>query len=217
MSFHGPAESEALHKKLKDADIGPLSEADDYAVREKMRALDQFFSKRLKARYKIEVQFGKNRSAQKPFSGALSLFLSGTKIHGGGDEKLYLCPRADCGKIIYPNERLGANVMCRSCEMMWDEKALIGELLFVLTTQKWAEVILRYFALLDHNADIYLKYHPTDIRYKTTMELARDRGGEALSVARKNRGLHIYPLKNIITDTSAGADLYARLLAFIRA
>lgn len=217
MSFHGPAESEALQKKLAEADVGPTSESDNHALKEKMRALDQFFAKRLKAKFKIEVQFGKNRSAHKPFAGALSIFLSGTKLHGGGDEKLYLCPRKDCGKIIFPNERLGATVMCRACETMWDEKAITGELLFVLPTQKWAEVILRHFALVDHNADIYLKYHPTDIRYKAAMEIARSRGGDAIRVARENRGLHVYPLKNIIKDTSGGADLYKRLLAFITA
>ena len=47
------------------------------------------------------------------------------------------------------------------------------------------------------------------------MEMARARGGEHIAKARVNRGLHIYPLKNIITDTKNGADLYKRFLAFI--
>jgi hypothetical protein len=105
--------------------------------------------------------------------------------------------------------------MCRECEMMWDEKKVIGEKLFKLTPKNWAHVILRYYVLLNHRADIYVKYHPTDIRYKTAMEMARDRGGEELLKARGTRGLHIYPLANIIKDVSAGADLYKRFLAFI--
>jgi hypothetical protein len=49
------------------------------------------------------------------------------------------------------------------------------------------------------------------------MEVAKGMGGEALNEARAARGLHIYPLKNIIKDTSAGAQLYDRFLAFIKA
>jgi len=48
------------------------------------------------------------------------------------------------------------------------------------------------------------------------MEMARSRGGEAVNKARNNRGLHIYPLKNIIKDTSNGADMYKRILSFIK-
>jgi hypothetical protein len=47
--------------------------------------------------------------------------------------------------------------------------------------------------------------------------VARNRGGEEIRKARKNRGLHIYPLKNIIKDTGNGAQLYERILAFITA
>lgn len=220
--FHGAQQSDELRKRLEAAKLRgempePLSDSEQHALTERMRALDKFFAKRVQARYKIEVQFGKERSTWQPCAGAVSFYLSGTKLHGGGDEKLYLCPRDDCSGIIFPNERLGANVMCRACEMMWDENNLVGELLFRLTPQAWATVILRYFTMLEHNADIYVKYHPTDIRYQTQMEMARKRGGEEVVKARKNRGLHIYPLKNIIKDTSNGADLYKRILAFIRA
>lgn len=223
--FHGPEQSEALQKKLAggfegDEYVSPippeeLTEAEADAVKEKMAALDRFFGKRVVARYKIEMQFGKDRSTWKPFAGAMSLFLSGSKLHGGGDEKLYLCAREDCRGVIFPGERLGGSVMCRTCEMMWDENDLVGELLFKLTPQDWATVIHRMFVKLDHNADIYVKYHQTDIRYQAALEMARKRGGEEINKARKNRGLHIYPLKNIIRDTSAGAQLYDRFLAFI--
>jgi hypothetical protein len=216
--FHGPEQSEKLYDALeKDQqfEVGELSEDESIAVRERMAALDRFFQKRVVARYKIEVQFGKGRSTWKPFAGAISLFLSGSMLHGGGDEKLYLCPREDCRGIIFPNERLGAQVMCRSCEMMWNENDLVGELLFKLVPRDWATVIHKLFVKLDHNADIYLKYHQTDIRYKAAMEVAKKRGGEEIAKARKNRGLHIYPLKNIIRDTGAGAQLYDRFFAFI--
>jgi len=220
--FHGPEESEALRKRIEtDQEKGisraPMSAEEQHAVKEKMAALDAFFSKRIDAQYKVELQFGKERSTWKPFPGAMSLYLSGSKLNGGADEKLYLCPRDDCSGVIYPKERLGPSVMCRSCEMMWNESKLIGELLFRLTPQDWATVILRCFMRLENRADIYVKYHPTDIRYQTEMEIAKKRGGEAVNKARSNRALHIYPLANIIKDTSNGADLHKRILAFITA
>lgn len=215
--FHGTAESEALYKSLNQSDLGDISDAEQALVSKKMEALDKFFAKRLDAKYKVEVLFGKERSTWKPCAGALSIYLSGTKLHGGGDEKLYLCPRKDCGGVIFPNERLGGTVMCRKCEVMQAENDLVGELLFRLTPKDWAHVILKYYVKLDHNADIYLKYHPTDIRYKAAMEIARNRGGEEINKARKNRGLHIYPLNRIVRDVSNGADLYDRFLSFITA
>lgn len=112
---------------------------------------------------------------------------------------------------------MGSQVLCTKCNRVHNENTLVGELLYRLTTPDWAHVILKHFVTLEHNADIYLKYHPTDVRYQTMMELARSRGGEHIALARKNRGLHIYPLRNIVVDTKNGADLYKRILAFITA
>lgn len=221
--FHGPAASAALYEAHEQQDI-ELSEAETKAVTEKLAALKKFFGEKVQAKYKIEVQFGKARSTWKPFHGAMSLYLSGTKLNGGGDEKLYLCPREDCYGIILPIDRVVeetkqgkaiARVPCPSCQVMWAENALVGELFFNLPAKAWAEAVLKMFARLDHNADIYLKYHPDDIRYKASLELARHTGGEELGKARRQRGLHIYPLKNIIKDSGAGAQLYDRFLAFI--
>jgi hypothetical protein len=220
--FHGAEQSAELREKLeehrrKGTVPDAMSADEEHAVGEQMKAIDAFFAKRVDATYKIEIQFGKERSMMRPFAGALSLYLSGTKLNGGGDEKLYLCPKEGCKGIIYPKERLGAQVMCRECEMMWPENSLIGELFFRLTAQDWASVLLNYFQRLEHRADIYLKYHPTDIRAQTEAEIAGKKKGELVNKARNSRGLHIYPLRNIIRDTSNGADLYGRFKAFITA
>jgi len=223
--FHGPEASSVLYASHEQQDI-ELSEAETQAVVEKLASLKKFFGDKIDARYKIEIQFGKARSSWKPFHGAMSLYLSGSKLNGGGDEKLYLCPRDDCSGIILPIERFVeetptgqaiARVPCPSCQIMWKENVLVGELFFNLTPKGWAEAVLKMFARLDHNADIYLKYHREDIRYKVALELAKHSGGEILSKARTTRGLHIYPLANIIKDTGAGAQLYDRILAFINA
>lgn len=223
--FHGSTESADLYKSHDQHDI-QLSDDEARAVGERLKALKKFFGEKISARYKIEIQFGKARSTWKPFHGAMSLYLSGSKLNGGGDEKLYLCPRNDCSGIILPIERFVeetkggkaiARVPCPACQTMWAENDLVGELLFNLTPKDWALAVLKMFARLEHNADIYLKYHRDDIRYQASLELARHSGGELLSKARKSRGLHIYPLKNIIKDTGAGAQLYERFLAFINA
>ena len=216
--FHGPEQSEKLRKAVEERMPTKVSDDELEAISKKMSQFDELFDGRdLTATYKIELQFGKNRSAHNmtPFAGAMSLFLSGTKFDGGGDEKLYMCPKEGCTGVLFPNERISGTIMCRECEMMWDEKLVIGEKLLKLTPINWAHLLVRYYVLLDHRADIYVKYHPTDIRYKTALEMARDRGGEELWKARGSRGLHIYPLINIIKDVSAGSTLYERFLAFI--
>ena len=216
--FYGPEQSEALQKAMESREFeSQLDEHELAVVEEKIKALQSIFAERIEAKYKVEAHFGKNRSTWKPFAGALSLYISGTKLNGGGDEKIFICPRDDCQGIIFPKERMGGTVLCRSCEMLWDEKKLVGELFFNLAARNWAHVILKWMMKLDMNADIYLKYHPTDIRYKAAMEVARGRQGEEIGKARKNRGLHIYPLKNIIKDTGNGANLYDRIFAFITA
>jgi hypothetical protein len=223
--FHGPGASADVYEEHEQHDI-ELSDDEALAVAERLKALKKFFGEKVSARYKIEVQFGKARSTWKPFHGAMSIYLSGTKLNGGGDEKLYLCPRDDCDGIILPIDRFVeetkggqaiARVPCPSCQTMWAENDLVGELLFNLVPKDWALAVLKMFARLEHNADLYLKYHREDIRYQAGIEIARHAGGEMLAKARKSRGLHIYPLKNIIKDTGAGAQLYDRILAFINA
>jgi hypothetical protein len=223
--FHGPEASAGLYESHNQQDI-ELSDSETRAVTEKLKSLKKFFGEKVNARYKIEVQFGKSRSTWKPFHGAMSLYLSGTKLNGGGDEKLYMCPREECSGIILPIERFVqetathkaiARVPCPKCQLMWDENALVGEVFFNLTAKNWAEAIHKMFVRLDHNADIYLKYHRDDIRYQASLEVAKGAGGEEIAKARTSRGLHIYPLRNIIKDTGAGAQLYDRFLAFINA
>lgn len=226
-SFYGAKQSHD-HVRDFDKESVELSAAEEAAVRERMaaweRALDA--DKRIVAKYKVEVQFGKDRSSWKPFAGAMSMYVSGSKLNGGGDEKVYWCPREDCGGPVPPIKRYVeemkdgsaiARVPCPHCKVFWDERALIGEKFFHLAAPDWATAILKAFHALDGNADIYLKYHPMDIRSQTAMELAKKQGGEAIGKARRNRGMHIYPLANIIKDTSNGGDIYKRFLAFIRA
>jgi hypothetical protein len=204
-----------------------LSEAELNAVKAKIDAMRLLLQRHVVAKYKVEVQFGKARSSTTPFPGVISLWLSGTKFNGGGDEKIYECPRDTCGALIMPDQITQSQVIengvpdfksvsiCGKCGTAWESSKTSGERFYKLTTQNWAIAILKMFRKVHMNADIYLKYHPTDIRYKAAMELVRNRGGEEIAKARSSRGVHIYPLKNIIMDVKHGSELLKRIGVFI--
>jgi len=85
----------------------------------------------------------------------------------------------------------------------------------VLTDRDWTRLTLKYYLRLELSADIYIKYHPSDIRSAAQKEQERQQFGEQLDVVRSKRASKIYPLRNIIKDTSAGAALEDRIFAFI--
>jgi len=199
--------------------VPELSEEDKHALQQKMAALDKLLSEKKKAKYKLELFFGKARSLNNPVPGILCFWESGTKLHGGGDAKIYFCP----GKPLKHNQCEApipfafngyGHLVCPTCKKVWKGHEVIGEVLGRHTMRQWSELLYLYFRRLEHNCDIYLKHAPEDIRSHALVEQERQRGGELLAKARK-RALHIYPLRNIIKDTSAGADLLGRLYSFL--
>lgn len=178
--------------------------------------------KEVKARYKLEIMFGKQRSTASPTPGVLSFWASGAKLHGGGDDKLYLCPGSRLGKnhcqaLLLDSYNNSMGIVCPACGNIWKHEDVIGELFFNLPMRKWAEVIYRYYRLCEYNADIYLKHAREDIRSVSLAQTdkATWQGTKALANTRARRAKHIYPLRHIITDTSAGADLLSRFYAFL--
>jgi len=81
------------------------------------------------------------------------------------------------------------------------------------------DVLLKWFLKLEMNADIRVKYHKDDIRNAARSEQEKQHMGDILNRARsfERRPCYIYPLRNIIKDTSAGADLRGRIHAFLTA
>lgn len=238
MSGFGPAESLKNQAELLDREKAGedttvrLAPEELVRLENQIKAMDRLLKEDVRAKYKLEVQFGKDRTSRgAPFAGVMSGWLSGTKFHGGGDEKIFECP--ECEAWILPHQITQRTVVskvngkdveefmslsfCGGCAKAWPSANTIGERFVKLSEQDWAHAILRMLQRLEMDADIYLKYHPTDIRYQAAMEMARNRGGEEIAKARRNRGLHIYPLKNIIRDTKHGSDLYGRIRAFINA
>lgn len=184
------------------------------------------------AKYKIEVHFNKNRTIAGPNTAAVSVFESGARLNGEGDELVYICTAKDsglalnlpgvadrpivkgeggCGGII-PGENLrGGVAVCPHCHSMISSEHLTSTLLVHLSTKKLSVLVTDLFRKLESNADIYIKYHPTDIR-----SVALNNPNK-LDKGRMSRGLTIYPIYNIIKDTSGGATVEGRFEALFSA
>ena len=187
-------------------------------------------SEKSKAQYKIEIHFGKDRTTSGPNVGGISVYESGNRLNGEGDELMYMCAERDkglalnapgvkdyevrkgtqgCGSFIPGSLLKTGFACCPKCENIVVSENLTSVILFNLTTEALAEKLVKYFNQLEFNADIYLKYHPTDIRYSALVD------AHGLDKGRMLRGLTIYPLKNIIKDTNAGSSLKSRFIALL--
>jgi len=170
-------------------------------------------------KYKVEVLLGKGmRMDGTPFPGVMTLWESGNQLHGGGDSLLYICPGKDCNGVIPEALNDCTLVACPKCNGVWKCTELTGQIFFRLPVKKWAEVIVTWMARLELNCDVRIKYNYDDIRQAASKEQERDLGSEVLDKVRskERRVVKVYPLEHIIKDTSAGADLYGRILAFLR-
>jgi len=213
----------ALHyDDVRDSPLTLTSDEKEAYMRRAGELWKQLSDKKVVAKYKLELMFGKARSNNNATPGMLNFWLNGSKFHGGGDEKLYLCPgaslkKSDCAALLQESYNVTEGVVCPACGTIWRHEQVIGELLFNLPMRKWADVLYRYFSLCDYNCDIYLKHAPNDIRSVSLAQVERAtwKGTQALGSVRDKRARHIYPLRNIIKDTSAGADLLSRLHAFL--
>ena len=220
------------HEQYKEYEdnifISPnVDEATARMVKDKLTQLGKLAPDEVKATYKLEVMFGTEHSVTKTTYGVLTIWSNGAHIRGGGDGAIYVCPGKllkvnTCNELI-PEVSLGlSRVLCPSCKMLWKAEEIVGEHFYRLPIEKWADVILYWFMKTGMNADLKIKYSykykNMDIRQATHEEAERKLRGEFLNKVRdaNRRKARIYPLRNIIKDTSAGADLYNRILSFVR-
>jgi hypothetical protein len=208
-----------------------------------------------KAKYKIELQFMRARSAQPHVSNLFNLQVweSGRRLHGGGDQRMVFCgywpPQGfhgeeECGKP-FSDSHFGINhVVCPHCgrenfldEMTKDvhiidartrgedvkglQKMPIVNPLLVgkLTPKQLAVLLVKTFRNCDGNADLYIKFHPTDIRCRDVPEVKKpdlyDKARADRNEVAENRGKVSYPLDRIIRDTVGGASLEKCFLGVI--
>jgi hypothetical protein len=171
--------------------------------------------KEIRAKYKIEVTFDAGRTLQGPNVVGIHLWESGKRLHGGGDELMFFCKDSKkgsdlgCWGPISQDNIKGPIAYCPNCQKALNADRLTDMKIGKVTSQNLAIELAKLFRQLGSNADIYIKYHKTDVRY-AAMEKAK-----GPDVAARLKGMHIYPLKNILKDTSAGADIVKRFHAFI--
>ena len=204
----------AEHKKLSEEEV--------HRLKKKQEAFDKLLETEQKAKYKIEVMFRHSRKAVGPVDGSLSIWESGTKLNGEGDAKVYFCPskemkRGDCNGLLPDVSNGMGHLVCPKCGVVWKEDQVYGEIFFRLPYERWADVLVRYYALTGNNADVYVKFPKHDVRAIAKQEQAKQLMGERYAKLRSEKVLYIYPLKNIIKDTSNGADLYGRFKALLTA
>jgi len=187
--------------------------------------------KKEKAKYKIQISFVSDRKLHDACSYTISFWESGLRMHGGGDEMMFICRRHEDAPKVIPLEVAGpkANVGPRGCGMLIPgglaemsgiivcphcqtahRTDQIGDSVFYKTPiSSAAKVLAEWWRKLDRNADIYVKFSPTDPRTKLMMQ------SEGFRRARELKGLTIYPLKNIIRDTVGGSTLESRFEALL--
>lgn len=188
----------------------------------------------LKAKYKIQIWFRSDRSSKKPIAFSLSFWESGMRLHGGGDEMMFICRRNEgvpdvsskdlapglgfktkpgkrgCNSLI-PGEWSGGFIVCPHCGTKHQAEHVGDSIFFRTSTDNAAKILEHWWRKLGGNADIYAKYTPTDPR---TLLMA---GAHGIKKARERKGLTIYPLKNILSDTANGSSVHSRFRAFITA
>jgi len=185
-----------------------------------------------RATYKIQVRFRHDRTGRTHTPYTLSFWESGKRLHGGGDEMMFVCRRLKsapkpkridvigaknpsdegCHGLI-PGDQVtpGGLVVCPHCQQRWNS-ACIGDSVYYNTDMDTAaEIIERWWRKLGCDADLFVKFAPTDPR---TL-LHADAYG--IQRAKELQGLVIYPLENILRDTMSGAEIKGRFKALLLA
>lgn len=117
-----------------------------------------------------------------------------------------------CGGIIDGSLVLPDNThICPHCSTRHKAEHLGDVVFYATSARKCATVLAHWWTKFKGNADLYAKYSSTDIRYQTAL------GTQGILAARASKGAVIYPLKNIMKDTSAGKDIVQAFEDFILA
>ena len=168
------------------------------------------------AKYKIDITFGQQRTRMDTL-GMVQILESGGTLQGEGDVKLYWCPSDTCGKVMFHSSHASGMPFCEHCKQTWKGEELVGERIFRNSVQKIAELIEKIWYQLDGDADIYIHYHPTDLR-RATLNFREEDLEVQLGKARAGRQRpYVYTLARLIKDTSNGASVSNRIRAFLDA
>jgi hypothetical protein len=206
--------------KIENAPV--LSPEEEDTLKKKMAAMDKLLADQQIAKYKIELFCSYRRSKVRAWPGAINVFESGSKLHGGGDELVYECPATErgfppCDGFIGGSSQGYGHLVCPKCKHVWKDTEVSHSRPATLTNRGWARALLKFYIRLGHNADIYVKTPRSDLRVAAGIEQLKQMGGEKLAAVRTKKDLLIYPLKHIIKDVSNGASLEGRFYALLSA
>lgn len=164
------------------------------------------------AKYKIEITYRETRKLNGPSVCAMTVWESGKRFHGGGDQSMFWClnPKnkdEGCGGLIPDDHVRGGMALCPHCKRMINQAFLPVERVGYFSVGPLANEITRVFRHLGSNADVYLKFHSADTAGMTRLR----------ADGKEYREAAIYTLSRIMQDTVGGADLTKRFEAFLSA
>jgi hypothetical protein len=169
-----------------------------------------------RGKYKIEVLFVAGRTSAGPNKCGIRVYLSGSQLHGGGDELVFLCvgtnEKPGCWKplpVKGPSEAWSEHTFCPSCKRVLGRGMTSDMVVFNSTTANLAKTVEKYFRSLGSDADVVVKH---ELTAKPGVREARARGEQSTAW---NRDAVIYTLDRIVADTADGGSLAGRLRVFL--
>lgn len=188
----------------------------------------------LKADYKIQIWFRRNRNLWDLNDYTLQAWESGKRLHGGGDELMRICRRLpnapkplDMDVMGMPNKEIAAQggcgrfipgglvafgrVACPHCQMQHKAEHIATSMFYRTSMTRAAQIIEEWWHRLDGRASLYAKYHPADPR---SAAMQTEHG---YRMAMEKKGLTVYTLQSIIKDTSTGRSIESAFRAFLTA
>ena len=184
-----------------------------------------------RADFKIQIWFRSERSLRKPVAFSLSFWESGKRLHGGGDEMMFVCRRHASSPKLQPFDVAMSKkktvrgcdglipgaladsgvIVCPHCHVRHRPEQIGDSIFYRTSINQAADILAKWWRQTGGRADLYAKYNPNDPR---SIMMAHNYD---YRTAREKKGLTIYPLQNILKDTLNGASLESRFKAFITA
>jgi hypothetical protein len=170
---------------------------------------------------------------------AISFWESAKRLHGGGDQLIYVCARAlnapkirakdvagvaattvsdaylsrgGCGGLIRTEEVSASGMaVCPHCQARHRTEWLMDQRVMRASLSEIAAFVVRFWDQLQGDCDITVIYDPTDKLSLLNTSMSR-------YIQRHQRATKgIYTKESLIRDTLTGASVVERILAFLRA
>lgn len=196
----------------KDRKAASIASLPNMEPKEVDRLLGESTDGVTRARYKIEVAYIDARKASGPSACSVTVWESGRRFHGGGDQSMFWCINSQnqsegCGGLIPDNMVRGGVALCPHCKRSVNQKLLPVTRVGVFSPRNLAMEIHKIFRHLGSDADIYLKHHKSSSEERASL---KSNGGASKELA-------IYTVSSIIQDSLAGGDLVKKFEDFLTA